>query len=55
MSKNEIPKKVFEKKIRNFTTRVGNFLEGKISHFSTLCSATSPIFVPLIELKIETY
>jgi hypothetical protein len=54
MSKNEIPKKVFEKKIINFTTRVGNFLAPKIRCFSTLCSEVTP-YLGFLELKIETY
>ena len=54
MSKNEIPKKVFEKKIINFTTRVENFLEPKIRYFSTLCRALAP-YLDLLEFKIETY
>jgi hypothetical protein len=38
MSKNEIPKKVFEKKNKNFTTREGNFLEPFFNIYLHQCS-----------------
>jgi hypothetical protein len=39
MSKNEIPKKVFEKKIRNFTTREEKISRHDFPHFLSFCSA----------------
>jgi hypothetical protein len=43
MSKNEIPKKVFEKKIENFTTREEKVLRPVFHVFLSFCSAEPPI------------
>jgi hypothetical protein len=43
MSKNEIPKKVFEKKIENFTTREEKNFRPVFRVFLSFCSAESKV------------
>jgi len=38
MSKNEIPKKLSPRKIKNFTTRVGNFFNPDFPFYLQVCN-----------------